>query len=39
MEPAIGNLMFAWYIWGLIFVGTALMTIIGTYLITRGWEE
>ena len=27
--------MSVWYIWGAIFVGTFLMTFIGTWLITK----
>jgi hypothetical protein len=39
MQPDISSLMFAWYVWGVIFVGTAVMTVVGTLLITRGWKE
>jgi hypothetical protein len=35
----IADLMFSWYVWGAIFIGTALMTVIGTWLITRRWPE
>ncbi len=33
--------MLAWYVWGLIFVGTFLMTFIGTWIVVkkRRWEE
>ncbi len=33
--------MGAWYIWGAIFVGTFLMTVIGTWIIAKKtkWEE
>jgi hypothetical protein len=31
--------MGAWIIWGFMFIGTFLMTFIGTWLITRGWKE
>jgi len=27
--------MGAWYVWGAIFVGTFLMTFVGTWLISR----
>lgn len=39
MQPDISELMTAWYVWGTLFLATALMTVIGTYLITRGWKE
>jgi ABC-type antimicrobial peptide transport system permease subunit len=31
--------MFAWYVWGLLIIGTFLMTLIGTWLIARRWEK
>ena len=33
--------MGAWYVWGSIFVGTFLMTVIGTWIIGKKtkWEE
>jgi hypothetical protein len=33
------ELMFSWYVWGALFVATAIMTVVGTALITRGWKE
>ena len=27
--------MGAWYVWGAIFIGTFLMTFVGTWLISR----
>ncbi|OPY65784.1 MAG: hypothetical protein A4E57_03034 [Syntrophorhabdaceae bacterium PtaU1.Bin034] len=39
MQPDISELMTAWYVWGALFLATALMTVIGTHLITRGWKE
>jgi hypothetical protein len=35
----VSELMFSWYVWASIFLGTAIMTVIGTYLITRRWPE
>jgi len=41
MQPQPEVSMFAWYVWGSIFVFTALMTFIGTWIIVkkRRWEE
>jgi hypothetical protein len=40
MDPnMLNDLHSAWYVWAGMFIGTALMTIIGTWLITRGWKE
>jgi len=37
MQPDVS--MFSWYVWGAIIVGTFLMTLIGTWLIARRWQE
>lgn len=37
MQPEVS--LFSWYIWGLLIIGTFLMTLIGTWLIVRRWEE
>jgi len=37
--PDMADLMTAWYVWIIIFIGTFFMTFIGTYLITRRWPE
>jgi len=43
MQPVdpkiVAELMFSWYVWASVFLGTALMTVIGTWLITRRWPE
>jgi hypothetical protein len=39
MERDISVLMSAWDVWGFLFLATAVFTVIGTYLITRGWKE
>jgi hypothetical protein len=41
MQPQPEISMFAWYVWGAIFVGTFLMTFIGTWIVIkkRRWEE
>jgi len=41
MQPQPEISMFSWYVWGAIFVGTFLMTFIGTWIIMqkRRWEE
>jgi hypothetical protein len=33
--------MGAWYVWGAIFIGTFLMTFIGTWIISKKgrWDE
>lgn len=41
MDPAVVNeMMSGWMVyWVGMFVFTALMTLIGTWLITRGWKQ
>jgi hypothetical protein len=43
MEPVapevVAELMFSWYVWGTLFVFTAIFTVVGTYLVTRRWQE
>jgi len=39
MQPETVVPMFAWYVWGALIMGTFLMTLIGTWLIVRRWEE
>jgi hypothetical protein len=31
--------MFPWYIWWSMIIGLFLMTFIGTYIVTRRWDE
>ena len=40
MQPDVSAYMFAWYVWGAIFIFTFLMTFIGTWIIIkkRRWE-
>jgi len=35
----VADLMFSWYVWASVFAFAFLFTIIGTYLVTRGWKE
>ena len=39
MQPDSSVLMFPWYVWWTLIIATFLMTIIGTWLITRRWRE
>ena len=43
MQPVdpelVESLMSAWYVWASVFVFAFLFTIIGTWLVTRRWEE
>jgi hypothetical protein len=41
MQPDVSAYMYAWWVWGAIFVFTFLMTFIGTWIIIkkRRWEE
>lgn len=39
MQPDIATLIFPWYIWWAMVIGLFLMTFIGTWLITRRWDE
>jgi hypothetical protein len=40
-QPDVSAYMGAWYVWGLIFLGTFLMTFIGTWIVVkkRRWDE
>jgi hypothetical protein len=37
--PDPGVLMSPWYVWWILIIGLFLMTFVGTWLITRRWEE
>ena len=47
MQPAVSVasavdasvLMFPWYVWWTLIIGLFLMTVIGTWFVTRRWEE
>jgi hypothetical protein len=43
MQPVdpelVESLMSAWYVWGAVFAVAFIFTIVGTYLVTRRWEE
>jgi len=43
MQPVdpelVESLMTSWYVWASVFAFAFLFTIVGTYLVTRGWEE
>jgi hypothetical protein len=39
MQPDVSEYMLAWYVWGGLIIGTFLMTVIGTWLIARGWDK
>jgi hypothetical protein len=39
MQSDVSQLMTAWYVWGGIMIGTFFMTLIGTWLIARGWDK
>ena len=41
MQPDLSDLMVAWYVWGGLFLGTFLMTFVGTWIIIkkRRWDE
>jgi hypothetical protein len=43
MQPVdpqvVADLMFSWYVWGIVFAFAFAFTIIGTHLVTRGWKE
>ncbi len=39
MQPDPCVLMCPWYVWWTLIVGTFLITVIGTWLITRRWKE
>jgi len=40
MQPDVSNYMWAWYVWGGLFIFTFLMTFIGTAIIIKKgrWE-
>jgi ABC-type antimicrobial peptide transport system permease subunit len=39
VHPDPSVLLFPWYIWWSLIIGTFLMTVIGTWLIARRWKE
>ncbi len=39
MEPDTTILAHPWYIWWAMVIGLFLMTFIGTWIITRRWDE
>jgi len=39
MQPTTVDPSVAWIVWGILILGTFLMTLIGTWLIARGWEK
>ena len=41
MQPDVSAYMYAWYVWGTIFIFTFIMTFIGTWIIIkkRRWGE
>lgn len=39
MQPDTATLMYPWYYWWIMIIGLFLMTMVGTWLITRGWKE
>ena len=39
MEPVTVDPTLSWAVWGLLLVGTFVMTVLGTWLIARRWEK
>ncbi len=39
MEQAVVDPTFSWIVWGLVFFGTFVMTLVGTWLIARRWDK
>jgi hypothetical protein len=39
MQPVTVDPWVAWTVWALLILGTFLMTLIGTWLIARGWQK
>ncbi|OPX94938.1 MAG: hypothetical protein A4E62_01797 [Syntrophorhabdus sp. PtaU1.Bin002] len=39
METNVANPALCWTVWGIIILGTFTMTLLGTWLIARRWEE
>ncbi|SPJ14460.1 hypothetical protein SBDP2_1630011 [Syntrophobacter sp. SbD2] len=39
MQPVTVDPTVAWVVWGLILVGTFVMTVLGTWLIARRWKK
>ncbi len=39
METGVVDPTLSWTVWALLILGTFLMTIIGTWLIARGWQK
>jgi len=39
MQQATVDPTIAWTVWAILIIGTFLMTVIGTWLIARGWVK
>ena len=39
MQQAIVDPTLSWIVWGVMFIGTFVMTAVGTWLIVRRWEK
>ncbi len=39
MEQTVVDPTFSWLVWGIVMVGTFVMTVVGTWLIARRWEK
>ena len=39
MQQAIVDPTWSWTVWGIVMVGTFVMTLVGTWLIARRWEK
>ncbi len=39
MQQAIIDPNLSWTVWGLLMVGTFVMTVVGTWLIARRWDK
>ncbi len=39
MQPTTVDPTMSWIVWALVLFGTFVMTVVGTWLISRRWEK
>ena len=39
MQAEVVDLMFPWYVWTVMMIGTFIFTVVGTFLVARGIEK
>ena len=39
MQPETFDLMFPWYVWIIMMIGTFIFTVVGTFIVARRIDE